>query len=101
VKKILRRTSLFLIKASSAKPGPGCGRRELAADGGSWLPPPSRLSRLSLSPSWVERENVCQSSAVKRSINHIISDFFEINLKFASLKDFSKFKTINNIIKSF
>ncbi len=72
-----------------------------AADGGSRLPPPSRVSRLSPSPSWVERENVCQSSAAKRSINDTISDFFEINQKSDNLKVFMKFKIINNIIKSF
>jgi hypothetical protein len=71
-----------------------------AADGGSRLPPLSLVSRLRLSLSWVERENVCQSTAVKRSTNDIISDFFEINQKFDNLKVFMKFKIINNI-KSF
>jgi hypothetical protein len=59
----------------------------------------SELSSLSL--SWGKRENVCQSTAIKRSINDIISDYFEINQKFDNLKVFMKFKIINNIIKSF
>jgi hypothetical protein len=42
----------------------------------------NRVSRLSLSLSWVKRENVCQSTTIKRSINDFISDLPEINHKF-------------------
>jgi hypothetical protein len=62
-----------------------------AADDESRLSPLSLVSRLSLSPSWVKRENVCQSTTIKTSINDIISDFFEINQKFDNLKVFMKF----------
>ncbi len=89
------RILFLLIKSSHLQ------NRVTTANDESRLSPPSRVGCLSLSFNWVERENVCQSTTVKRSINDITSDFVKINHKFDNLKVFLKFKIINNIIKSF
>ncbi len=63
--------------------------RKSAEDGESRLPSFSLFSRLSLSLSWMKRENVCQSTTIKWSIFDNIEELFKIIVKYINFSTHS------------
>jgi hypothetical protein len=80
--------------------------RKSAEDGESRFPPSSLFSRLSLSLSWVKRENVCQSTTIKWSIFDSIEWFFKIIVKYFNFSthsfvvSFNRFQENASFIKN-